>query len=288
MVNTNTTTSNINFDIADTVAPVNVSSATGSSATSTVTLNWNNPTDADFEGILVLQGTSNLSGTPAERTNYALSDTIGNGTVVYLGTGTTLTQTGLSANTNYFFKIYSYDIFKNYATGESLHLKTNIASDTTSPTAPQIITPVFATQTKVDLTWLSSNDPTSSTGETVSGMKGYKIYRDSVEIKITTGTGTAFTDTGVTAGNTYTYQIFAHDNANNSSAGSTSVDVTTPLNVDITSPNAPTLSTTVESTSSIKLTWTASSDPTSSTGETVSGISGYKLYRNNVQIKDSS
>lgn len=62
------------------------------------------------DGYLVVQSTSStLSGSPIDVTTYNVGDALGGGTVVYNGTSTSFSATGLSASTTYYFFVFSYN-----------------------------------------------------------------------------------------------------------------------------------------------------------------------------------
>jgi len=82
--------------------------------------------------------------------------------------------------------------------------------DTTAPAQPTSFK-ATPTQTSVSLTWGASTDNVA--------VAGYKVYRNGTQI--TTTTGTSYTNTGLTAGTTYTYTVIAYDSAGNNSAGDT-------------------------------------------------------------------
>jgi len=93
--------------------------------------------------------------------------------------------------------------------------------DTQAPNVPGNLRLVNSTASSISLAW---NAPTDSGG---CGMDGYKIFRDG---KFLTNTVfTSFTDTGLTLGKTYTYNIQAYDNAGNTS-GPATITVTTTTN----------------------------------------------------------
>jgi chitodextrinase len=78
---------------------------------------------------------------------------------------------------------------------------------------------------RIELTWSASNDDASSIG--------YRIYRNGAQVA--TVSATAWTNTSVAAGTTYTYTVRAIDSAGNLGGASTAVTVTTPV-VDTTPP----------------------------------------------------
>ncbi|WP_306610744.1 glycoside hydrolase family 6 protein [Streptomyces lunaelactis] len=144
--------------------------------------------------------------------------------------------------------------------------------DTQAPSAPSGVKVSAKTSTTVALSWTASSDDTAVTG--------YDIYRGGV--KAGTSVSASFTDTGLSAGTTYTYTVKARDAAGNISAGSAPLSATTETGggSDTTAPSVPGgLNTTGKTTSSVTLSWTASSDNTGG-----SGIAGYQVFRNGVQV----
>ncbi|MCM8750442.1 DNRLRE domain-containing protein [Thermomicrobiaceae bacterium CFH 74404] len=92
--------------------------------------------------------------------------------------------------------------------------------DTSPPSVPTGLTASAAGPTQVDLSWSASSDD--------HGIAGYQIYRDD-ELLATVGDQTAYSDTTVTGGSTYSYSVLAWDLAGNLSSASTPVTVTLPV-----------------------------------------------------------
>ncbi|WP_308169826.1 fibronectin type III domain-containing protein [Acrocarpospora catenulata] len=90
-------------------------------------------------------------------------------------------------------------------------------SDTQAPTAPTGLTSTGRTSTSIDLAWNASTDNV--------GVTGYDVYQGST--KLTSVTGTTATVSGLTPNTAYTLTVRAHDAANNTSAASNAVTVTT-------------------------------------------------------------
>ncbi|MBX7181685.1 MAG: choice-of-anchor D domain-containing protein [Bacteroidia bacterium] len=113
--------------------------APNSAGTVTVAQNSSNPTTAldiswtaasggvDNGGYMVVRYSSSPNADNDPNTNgiYASGNTYTNGTggltgtVVYLGTGTSFTNSGLNPGTTYYYKVYTYDKAYNYATESS-------------------------------------------------------------------------------------------------------------------------------------------------------------------------
>ncbi len=90
--------------------------------------------------------------------------------------------------------------------------------DTSPPSTPQDLGATAASQTQIDLSWELSNDPES-------GISYYKIYRDNTQIDTTTAT--TYSDTGLSSGTSYSYQVSAVNGAGLESARSNAAQATT-------------------------------------------------------------
>jgi PKD repeat protein len=123
--------------------------------------------------------------------------------------------------------------------------------------------------TSVSLTWSASTDNV--------GVTGYRVFRCEGSTctnfaQVGTPTGTTFTNTGLNGGTVYRFAVKAIDAAGNLSAYSTTFNVTTPAGADITPPSAPSgVTATASGSSSINLSWTASTDNV--------GVTGYRVER---------
>jgi hypothetical protein len=99
-------------------------------------------------------------------------------------------------------------------------------SDTTPPSIPQNLTAQVVSESIIDLTWEPSSDPES-------GISYYKIYRDGVQID--TSISTFYSNKGLNAGTTYSYEISSTNGQGLESGRSNSAQATTFL--DITPPS---------------------------------------------------
>ncbi|EGL20218.1 MULTISPECIES: glycosyl hydrolase family 18 protein [unclassified Paenibacillus] len=136
--------------------------------------------------------------------------------------------------------------------------------DTQAPSVPGNLRSSNVTATGVTLTWNASTDNT--------GVTGYEVYQGSVKIADTAST--TYNVSNLTANTSYTFIVKAKDAAGNVSAASTPLAVTTANgggSGDTSAPTAPTaLKVTAKSSSSVSLSWTASTDNVGVTGYTVS------------------
>jgi chitodextrinase len=93
-------------------------------------------------------------------------------------------------------------------------------TDTTAPTVPTNLTATTSSSTRADLSWGSSNDNV--------GIAGYNLYRNGT-LLTSLGVVNSYSDTNLTLGTTYSYQVKARDAAGNLSNFSSTAVVTTPI-----------------------------------------------------------
>ncbi|MFD2703282.1 glycosyl hydrolase family 18 protein [Paenibacillus shunpengii] len=137
-------------------------------------------------------------------------------------------------------------------------------ADTTAPSAPANARSTAVTASSVTLAWNASTDNV--------GVTGYNVYNGAN--LAATVTGTTATVSSLAANTSYTFTVKAKDAAGNLSAASNAVTVktssTTPPS-DSTAPTVPAnLTSTAQTTSSVSLSWAASTDNV--------GVTGYEVY----------
>jgi chitinase len=145
--------------------------------------------------------------------------------------------------------------------------------DTTPPSAPSNLRVTGTTSSSISLAWNASTDNV--------GVTGYDVYRGTT--RVTTTTGTSYTDGGLAASTTYNYTVYARDAAGNVSPASNQVSGTTQGGGggDTTPPSAPgNLRVTGTTSSSISLAWNASTDNV--------GVTGYDVYRGGTRVTTTS
>ena len=90
--------------------------------------------------------------------------------------------------------------------------------DTSPPTAPCPLTATASSSTQVSLSWEPSTDNV--------GVTGYRVYRNGVEVSVTTSPG--YTDSALAPATTYSYTVRAFDAAGLLGPPSDAATVTTP------------------------------------------------------------
>gem|GEM_PF-484728 len=201
-----------------------------------------------------------------------------NGVRIATVTGTSYSDSGLSASTTYSYQVAAFDKATPVnVSALSAALSVTTSADTQAPTVPIGLTASSITAGSIRLGWSASTD-LPNPGAT--GVGGYYVYRNGV--RVATVTGTAYTNSGLTAATTYSYQVAAFDNATpaNVSALSAALSVTT--TADTQAPTVPTgLAASTMAAGSLTLSWSASTD-LPNPGAT--GVGGYYVYRNGVRI----
>jgi len=239
----------------DTIAPDWTSdSLTASNIGQTsLTLSWSGATDNKaVTGYKVYQGTTLLTSTPV--------------------TGTSYNVTGLTAATEYTFKVQAGDAAGNWSTNGPSKTVTTLAettSDTAAPTWPAAssLNESGVTQTGLTLSWSAATDNTAVTS--------YKVYKNGSLLG--TATKTSYNVTGLNAATQYTFKVEAGDAAGNWSTNGPSKTVTTLTGTSSDSAAPTWLATSSLNASGVTqtgltLSWSAATDNTA--------VTGYKVYKN--------
>lgn len=188
------------------------------------------------------------------------------GSPVGSSTTTSFTDTGVQGGITYSYQVSAVN-GEGLESGRSTaaSVTTPVPVDTTPPTVPAGLAATTPSATSVGLTWSAASDPES-------GVVSYNIYRDGSPLGSSTTTG--FTDGGVQAGTTYSYQVSAVNGAGLESARSAPLSVTTPSAGDTSPPTVPGgLVVTPTDPTRVTLVWSAATDAES-------GVMSYRIYRN--------
>ena len=184
-------------------------------------------------------------------------------------TGTTFNDGSLLENSSYTYKVNAFDAAGNTSGFSStITFSTPLSPDVVSPSVPLIISATGVSQTQATINWDASIDN--------RGVTAYKVYRGGALIA-TLGNVLSYTNTGLAASVTYSYQVQALDAAGNASGLSSSYSLTTLANPDITAPSKPAgLAATNVTQTQATISWAPSTDNV--------GVAGYFLYRDNTLL----
>lgn len=166
--------------------------------------------------IIATNGTGTF-GVPENR-EYIVGDKLpdaANSEIIYVGNGTNFNHSGLTANTTYYYKAFSYDGSYQYSPGATANAATS------PPAVPVLLTATSISGTQIDLSWTknaASNNvmvawnttntfgtPVNTTnyagGDPITG-GGTVLYN---------GSGTSANHTSLTPGTTYYYKAWSVD-----------------------------------------------------------------------------
>jgi hypothetical protein len=228
----------------DNTAPDVSTDFVANTASTQIEVSWTAPAGGvDGGGYLVVRHTVDPTTAPNVNGIYAVGNSIGDGTVVYIGTGTTFTDTDLSTTTQYYYRVYTVDKAFNYSTALTGNATTTSASYASEPTAQVTglnFTSVSSTEMTINWTpavsgggtnhlvvigtslsgdpadgssYTANTDYTSESSSTVAG--GKVVYN---------GTGNSVTVTGLTYNTTYSVRVYDF----NGSAGTENYYTTSP------------------------------------------------------------
>jgi len=124
----------------------------------------------------------------------------------------------LTASTSYSYTVAAYDAAGNVSAQTSaVSATTSAAPDTAAPSIPADLTATAVSASQINLVWTASTDNVR--------LSGYKIYRGGALIAATDIN--SYSDIGLTASTSYTYNVAAYDTSWNFSAQSNSATATT-------------------------------------------------------------
>lgn len=133
-----TSTTSSTSTSADTTPPGPVINLTATPDASTIQLDWQNPSDADFAGVLILgRAWYPVGGAPSDGTVYTNGDAIGDAVVAYAGPASNATPGAVSAWLHgglppagvFFYAVFAYDGAANYSTPVSTNAALNPGLD---------------------------------------------------------------------------------------------------------------------------------------------------------------
>jgi PQQ-dependent dehydrogenase (s-GDH family) len=197
--NESAASSALNVTTPDTQAPTAPTGLASASLTQTsFTLSWTASTDnVGVTGYDVYRNGTKINGSLVTTTSYSV--------------------TGLTVATTYAFTVKAKDAAGNEsAASTALNVTT---PDTQAPTAPTGLVSSNITQSGFTVTWTAATDNVAVTG--------YDVYLDGVKVNASLVTVLNYTVSGLSASTTYAFSVRARDAAGNTSASSTSLNVTT-------------------------------------------------------------
>ena len=190
---------------ADTTAPDSATSPTLVGASQGgLTLGWTDPgTGVDSGGYMVVRSTSDPTAVPNVNGIYAVGDTVNDGvgtpgTVAYLGATPSFADSGLAANTTYYYRIYTVDKAFNYSSAATFSGQT--LGTSTPPSGASVTPSSVATNAGANVTFtltLAAGDPPL--------VYAWHKQQDGGDVQVATTTNLTFT--GVLGPNAGSYYV---------------------------------------------------------------------------------
>lgn len=192
----------------------------------------------------------------------------GNATVIASPTGLSFVDSGRTPTTTYSYTVSAVDAAGNESPTATASATT--PPDTTAPGAPGSFTATATSPTSISLSW---NAPTDNVGVT-----GYQVRRGGT--LIASPTGLSLADNSRAPSTTYNYTVTALDAAGNESAAASASATTPAPPPDAIPPTVPgNLQALATSTTTISLTWNASSDNVA--------VASYRVQRGGITVAAS-
>ncbi len=183
-------------------------------------------------------------------------------------TTTTYVMSDLAAGTKYTFQLRAFDAAGNTSDTLTDSVTTPKATVSAPPTAPTNLSATGLDESTISLGWTAATDDKAVTA--------YEIFRDGVSAIVLDGAVTTWQDTGLAAGVSHTYTVRAGDADGNWSALSAPATAST-VAADTTAPSVPAgVAAAGATTTSIQLSWNASTDDR--------GVTGYGVYRDGTLV----
>ena len=196
----------------------------------------------------------------------------GEETLLSSPTSTTYTHTGLSTGDTHIYRVYAVNgIGRSVIPAEMFAV---VAAAATIPGSPRSSSGVAATSKDGNSLILSWNTPLFDGGDSITGYEVYEVGDGDTETLLSSPTSTTFTHTGLSAGDTYVYHIYAVNNVGSSASPLRILGNV--VTISTVPPGPPTgLSFIVNGSTSITLNWVA---PTDTSGHS---INGYRIDASN-------
>jgi len=184
------------------IPPVNVTGFRAAANDERVELSWTNPITGFFSGVRIQRKTLSMPSNALD------------GTTIYQGTGSCITNLSLTNLIQYFYGAFTYDNLPNYSGGAFAN---TTPADILSPdNVTNLI--VISTNQAVVMQWTNpSNDDFA--GVLIQQREDRLPTNFNDGITVYSGSGSAFTNAGLSNGTSYYYRVIAYDEVPNYASG---------------------------------------------------------------------
>lgn len=213
---------------ADRTAPSNILSVTSSVTDHTVTLNWTEPADDDYAGVVVTLKDPVTDFAGEEIPELSRSKTIGKGTYK-------VTFSSLSADTEYVFEFKTYDVNGNHQ-GDSNNIELGAESSATTltdTTAPSAVSSASGSAGRKSATvaWI---DPDDEDLKEIHVYQGDSDEYTTVNVSTSENKANSLQISGLSENTAYSFTVKACDyNGNESSAATVSATTANPVATNV-------------------------------------------------------
>jgi hypothetical protein len=189
----------------DTTPPAAIGNLAGGNATAaSVDLTWTAPGDDGTTGWAVSYDLRYSTGTITAANWASATQVQGEPLPQVAGTSQGMTVQDLSAGTTYYFAIKTTDDANNVSALSNVPSVTTLPPHSTPPTAPTGVVAVAVSTSGINVSWAAASDPQS-------GIDHYVIYRGGK--RVATSSASPFSDTGLSSGRSYVYEVAAVNGA---------------------------------------------------------------------------
>ena len=269
----------VTYSVSDTTAPSDVSTlAVGSPTTSTLAVSWTAPGDDASSGTATTYDLR-YSTSAITAGNFSSATAVtGEPTPSVAGTSESMTVSGLSSNTLYYFALKTSDEVPNISAISNVPsgATSALSGDTTAPADISTLVVTATGSASVSLSWTAPGDDNSSgtatsydlrysTSNITSGNFGSATVATGEPTPSVAGSSESLTVSGLSLGMTYYFALKTADEVPNTSAISNVVNTTTSVSADTDAPSAVSnLALSSPTASSLSVSWTAPGDDASS------------------------
>jgi hypothetical protein len=184
--------------------------------------------------------------------------TLGDGTVAYVGTNTSFSESALAASAVYFYDIFAYNgagpTINYLAVGQLEGSQSTLANPATTQATNLVLPNGTITNNQVVLNWTNGNgakrivlmqagsavnaNPSNGTGYTANAVFGSGTQIGTGNYVVYDGTGSSVTVTGLTPSTSYGFQVFEYNGTGSDNNYNISAAAGNPTSV-LTRPDAP-------------------------------------------------
>ena len=253
------------------IAPANVTDFVVTAEGGHMVLAWKNPIDSDFAGVKIVKKTTGFPSSPSD------------GEVVYDGADVSVVDMKVTNGVTYYYSAFSYDAFKNYASGAIASETPNGALDK-NPPGSVIQFSATPGNNRILLQWTNPTDLDFQGVRIMRKTTGFPTQPTDGDLAYL-GPDTSVLDSNLQNDVTYYYSAFSYDVANNFADGIPATATPSALAAGGNFSLGPVTNFVgVAGDTEVQLTWNNPSDANVSNLFTNSTLAGTRIVRNEKKL----